>query len=98
MKYFHLLGDRKQLFEEFVKRYSLQLTNDFKSDFEGVIRSALQDINKPLIQSSEDEAVLQDAVLWTQELGKLYHELDTAFNQHQQRVQTLKEQLSNAMW
>lgn len=97
MKYFHLLGDKKQLLESFVKKYNLQLQNRFKSDF-AVIRSACQDLVKPLLQSSEDEDVLSEANAWVVELGKLYNELDTVYNQHLDRVQQLKESIQSNLW
>lgn len=97
MKYFHLLGDKKQLLESFVKKYNLQLQNTFVSDF-AVIRSACQDMVKPLLQSSEDEDALSEAQAWVAELGKLYQELSVAYEQHIDRVQHLKECIQNALW
>ena len=97
MKYFHLLGDKKQLLESFVKKYNLQLQNKFTSDF-AVLRSACQDMVKPLLQSSEDEEALTEANAWVVELGKLYNELNVVYNQHIDRVQQLKESIQSNLW
>lgn len=97
MKYFHLLGDKKQLLESFVKKYNLQLQNTFTSDF-AVLRSACQDMVKPLLQSSEDEDALSEAQAWVVELGKLYKELSTVYDQHIDRVQQLKESIQSNLW
>ena len=97
MKYFHLLGDKKQMLESFAKKYNLQLQNQFKEDF-AVIRSACQDIVKPLLQSSEDEDALSEARAWVVELGKLHQELEDAYEQHLDRVQQLKESIQSNLW
>lgn len=97
MKYFHLLGDKKQMLESFVKKFDLQLQNMFVSDF-AVIRSACQDMVKPLLQSSEDEDALSEAQTWIVELGKLYKELSTVYDQHIDRVQQLKESIQSNLW
>jgi hypothetical protein len=97
MKYLHLIGDKKQVLETFAKKYDLQLQDKFIEDFT-VIRSACQDMVKPLLQSSEDEIALSEAHAWVAELGKLYQELSVAYEQHIDRVQHLKECIQNALW
>lgn len=97
MKYYHLLGDKKQMLESFAKRYNLQLQDKFKEDF-AVLRSACQDLAKPLLQVSEDEAALAEANAWLSELRKLYQELSTAYEQHLERVQQLKESIQSNLW
>ena len=85
------------MLESFVKKYSLQLQNTFVSDF-AVIRSACQDMVKPLLQSSEDEDALSEAQAWVVELGKLYIELSAVYDQHIDRVQQLKESIQSNLW
>ena len=85
------------MLESFVKKYNLQLQDKFKEDF-AVLRSACQDMVKPLLQGSEDEAALSEANAWLSELGKLYHELSTAYEQHLDRVQQLKESIQSNLW
>jgi hypothetical protein len=97
MKYLHLIGDKKQVLETFAKKYDLQLQDKFVEDFT-VLRSACQDMVKPLLQSSEDEAALGEAHAWVVELGKLYQELSIAYEQHLDRVEQLKECIQNALW
>jgi hypothetical protein len=97
MKYLHLIGDKKQMLESFVKKYDLQLQDKFVEDFT-VLRSACQDMVKPLLQSSEDELALSEAHAWVVELGKLYKELSIAHEQHITRVQQLKESIQSALW
>lgn len=97
MKYLQLIGDKKQMLETFAKKYNLQLQDKFVEDF-AVLRSTCQDIVKPLIQSSEDEAALSEAHAWVVELGKLYQELSLAYEQHLDRVQQLKESIQTALW
>lgn len=97
MKYFHLLGDNKQMLESFAKMNDLQLQNNFVEDF-AVLRSACQDMVKPLLQSSEDEAALIEAQAWVENLGKLYNELSIAYEQHLRRVEELKIRIQDSMW
>lgn len=97
MKYFHLLGEKKQMVDSFVKLYNLQLQNKFVEDF-AVLRSACQDMVKPLLQSSEDEDALSEAYAWIDQLGVIYRELSVAHEQHINRVQNLKEQIQDALW
>ena len=97
MKYLHLIGDKKQTLETFAKKYDLQLQDKFTEDFK-VLRSACQDMVKPLLQSSEDESALSEAQAWVVELGKLYQELSIAYEQHLDRVQKLKEAIQNSLW
>lgn len=97
MKYFQLLGDKKQMLESFVKKYDLQLQDKFVEDF-AVLRSACQDIVRPLLQSSEDENALSEARAWVEQLGILYRELSVAYEEHIRRVQDLKEQIQDALW
>ncbi len=97
MKYFHLLGDNKQMLEAFVKAHNLQLQNKFVEDF-AVLRSACQDIVRPLLQSSEDEDALSEAQTWVENLGKLYSELSVAHEQHLRRVEELKIRIQDSMW
>lgn len=97
MKYYHLLGEKKQILESFVKKYNLQLQDKFIEDF-ATLRAACQDMVKPLLQSSEDEAALSEAHAWVAELGKLYQELSIAYEQHMSRVQQLKESIQNSLW
>lgn len=97
MKYLHLIGDKKQVLETFAKKYNLQLQDKFIEDFT-VLRSACQDMVKPLLQSSEDEIALSEAHAWVAELGKLYQELSVAYEQHIDRVQHLKEAIQNTLW
>ena len=97
MKYLHLIGDKKQVLETFAKKNDLQLQDKFIEDFT-VLRSACQDMVRPLLQSSDDEAALSEAHAWVVELGKLYQELSVAYEQHIDRVQRLKESIQNALW
>lgn len=97
MKYLHLIGDKKQMLESFIKKNDLQLQDKFIEDF-AVLRSACQEMVKPLLQSSEDEVALSEAHAWVAELGKLYQELSVAYEQHVDRVQHLKEAIQNALW
>jgi hypothetical protein len=97
MKYFHLLGDNKQMLESFVKMNNLQLQNSFVEDF-ATLRSACQDMVRPLLQSSTDEDALSEAHAWVANLGKLFHELSAVYNQHLSRVEELKMQIQDAMW
>ena len=97
MKYFQMLGDNKQMLESFVQMNNLQLQNDFVADF-AVLRSACQDMVKPLLQSSEDEAALTEAQAWVENLGKLYNELSVAYEQHLRRVEELKIRIQDSMW
>lgn len=97
MKYFHLLGDKKQMLETFAKAHDLQLQNKFVEDF-AVLRSACQDIARPLLQSSEDEDALSETCAWIEQLGILYRELSVAHEEHIRRVQDLKEQIQDALW
>ena len=97
MKYLHLIGDKKQVLETFAKKYDLQLQDKFIEDFT-VLRSACQDMVKPLLQSSDDEIALSEAQAWVVELGKLYQELSIAYEQHLDRVQKLKEAIQNSLW
>ena len=97
MKYFHLLGEKKQMLESFVKKYNLQLQDKFIEDFT-TLRSACQDLVKPLLQSSDDENALSEAHAWVEQLGILYRELSVAYEQHIHRVQDLKEQIKDALW
>ena len=97
MKYFHLLGEKKQMLESFVKKYNLQLQDKFIEDFT-TLRSACQDLVKPLLQSSDDENALSEAHAWVEQLGILYRELSVAYEEHIRRVQDLKEQIKDAMW
>lgn len=97
MKYLNLIGDKKQMLESFAKKYNLQLQDKFIEDFT-VLRSACQDMVKPLLQSSEDETALSEAHAWVVELGKLYQELSIAYEQHINRVQQLKESIQSALW
>lgn len=97
MKYFQMLGDNKQMLESFVQMNNLQLQNSFVEDF-AVLRSACQDMVKPLLQSSEDEAALAEAQAWVENLGKLYNELSVAYEQHLRRVEELKMRIQDSMW
>lgn len=97
MKYLHLIGDKKQVLETFAKENDLQLQDKFIEDFT-VLRSACQDMVRPLLQSSDDEVDLSEAHAWVVELGKLYQELSVAYEQHIDRVQRLKESIQNALW
>lgn len=97
MKYFQMLGDNKQMLESFAKMNDLQLQNNFVEDF-AVLRSACQDMVKPLLQSSEDEAALTEAQAWVESLGKLYNELSVAYEQHLRRVEELKIRIQDSMW
>ena len=97
MKYFHLLGDNKQMLESFVKLYNLQLQNSFVEDF-ATLRSACQDMVRPLLQSSNDEEALGEAQAWVESLGKLYHELSEVYEQHLRRVEELKIRIQDSMW
>lgn len=97
MKYFQMLGDNKQMLESFAKMNNLQLQNNFVEDF-AVIRSACQEMVKPLLQSSEDEAALTEAQAWVESLGKLYNELSVAYEQHLRRVEELKIRIQDSMW
>lgn len=97
MKYFQMLGDNKQMLESFAKMNNLQLQNNFVEDF-AVIRSACQEMVKPLLQSSEDEAALTEAQAWVESLGKLYNELSVAYEQHLRRVEELKMRIQDSMW
>lgn len=97
MKYFQMLGDNKQMLESFVQMNNLQLQNSFVEDF-AVLRSACQDMVKPLLQSSEDEAALAEAQAWVESLGKLYNELSVAYEQHLRRVEELKMRIQDSMW
>ena len=92
-----MLGDNKQMLESFVQMNNLQLQNDFVADF-AVLRSACQDMVKPLLQSSEDEAALTEAQAWVENLGKLYNELFVAYEQHLHRVEELKIRIQDSMW
>ena len=85
------------MLESFAKKYDLQLQDKFIEDFT-VLRSACQDMVRPLLQASEDEAALSEAQAWVTELGKLYHELSVAYEQHMTRVQQLKETIQNSLW
>lgn len=97
MKYFQMLGDNKQMLESFVQMNNLQLQNSFVEDF-AVLRSTCQDMVKPLLQSSEDEAALAEAQAWVESLGKLYNELSVAYEQHLRRVEELKMRIQDSMW
>lgn len=97
MKYFQMLGDNKQMLESFVQMNNLQLQNSFVEDF-AILRSACQDMVKPLLQSSEDEAALTEAQAWVESLGKLYNELSVAYEQHLRRVEELKMRIQDSMW
>jgi hypothetical protein len=92
-----MLGDNKQMLESFVQMNNLQLQNSFVEDF-AVLRSACQDMVKPLLQSSEDEAALAEAQAWVESLGKLYNELSVAYEQHLRRVEELKMRIQDSMW
>jgi hypothetical protein len=97
MKYLHLIGDKKQMLESFARKYDLQLQDKFVEDF-AVLRSACQDMVRPLIQASEDEAVLAEAHALVTELGALFQELSVEYEQHVDRVQHLKESIQNSLW
>jgi hypothetical protein len=92
-----MLGDNKQMLESFVQMNNLQLQNSFVEDF-AVLRSACQDMVKPLLQSSEDEAALAEAQAWVESLGKLYNELSVAYEQHLRHVEELKMRIQDSMW
>lgn len=97
MKYFHLLGDNKQMLESFVQMNNLQLQNSFVEDF-ATLRSACQDMVRPLLQSSNDEAALGEAQAWVESLGKLFRELSAEYEQHLTRVEELKMRIQDSMW
>lgn len=97
MKYFHLLGDNKPMLESFAKTHNLQLQNSFVEDFT-TLRSACEDVVKPLLQSSNDEEALTAALAWVESLGKLYTELSEIYERHLARVEELKVRIQDAMW
>jgi hypothetical protein len=97
MKYFAIIGDKKQMLDTFTKTHNIQLQDKFKEDF-ATLRSACQDMVKPLLQSSNDAESLAAALAWVESLGKLYNELSVAYEQHLARVEELKMRIQDAMW
>lgn len=97
MKYFHLLGDKKPMFEAFINANKVQLQNDFANDFV-VLRATCLDIVNPLIQASDDEEILTSNLATMEALNELYAELLAEHEQHVIRVKELKERLKESIW
>lgn len=97
MRYFHLLGDKQQMFEAFVNAHKVQLQNDFAKDFVA-LRAACLDIVNPLIQASDDEEILTSNVATMEALNELYVTLLAEHEQHVMRVKELKERLRESIW
>lgn len=97
MRYFHLLGDKKPMFEAFVNAQKVQLQNDFAKDFVA-LRATCLDIVNPLIQASDDEEILTSNLATMEALNELYAELLAEHEQHVIRVKELKERLKESIW